>query len=181
MATRSTRRSGTQSAWRRGCRCSHRQARSGSRMRLVDSARAISLSGRWDRAGQGCQRVAQRLPGCRAWRAPYAFPALRAARVDEICGPPPRVGAYEASARTSLARTGHGGVVAAAGDPGVGKSRLLYEFKVIAGFDTKVLEAFSVSTARLRAIYRLSNCLRTILKLRQAMTSASVRKRSTVK
>jgi len=45
----------------------------------------------------------------------------------------------------ALARAGHGGVVAAAGDPGVGKSRLLYEFKAVAGFDCKVLEAFSVS------------------------------------
>ena len=44
-----------------------------------------------------------------------------------------------------LARTSHGGVVAAAGDPGVGKSRLFYEFKATAGFDIKVLEAFSVS------------------------------------
>jgi predicted ATPase/class 3 adenylate cyclase len=44
-----------------------------------------------------------------------------------------------------LATAGHGGIVAAAGDPGVGKSRLFYEFKAVAGFDTKVLEAFSVS------------------------------------
>jgi hypothetical protein len=44
-----------------------------------------------------------------------------------------------------LATASHGGIVAAAGDPGVGKSRLFYEFEAIAGFDTKVLEAFSVS------------------------------------
>jgi class 3 adenylate cyclase/predicted ATPase len=44
-----------------------------------------------------------------------------------------------------LAKGGHGGLVAAAGDPGVGKSRLFYEFKAIAGFDCKVLEAYSVS------------------------------------
>ncbi len=44
-----------------------------------------------------------------------------------------------------LARAGRGGVVAAAGDPGVGKSRLLHEFKAVAGFDCKVLEAFAVS------------------------------------
>jgi class 3 adenylate cyclase/predicted ATPase len=44
-----------------------------------------------------------------------------------------------------LAKTGHGGVVAAAGDPGVGKSRLLHEFKAVAGFDCKVLEAFAAS------------------------------------
>jgi class 3 adenylate cyclase/tetratricopeptide (TPR) repeat protein len=44
-----------------------------------------------------------------------------------------------------LAKAGHGGVVAAAGDPGLGKSRLFYEFKLAAGFDCKVLEAYSVS------------------------------------
>jgi class 3 adenylate cyclase len=44
-----------------------------------------------------------------------------------------------------LAKGSHGGVVAAAGDPGVGKSRLLYEFKALSAFDCKVLEAFSVS------------------------------------
>jgi class 3 adenylate cyclase/predicted ATPase len=43
-----------------------------------------------------------------------------------------------------LAKAGHGGVVAAVGDPGVGKSRLLYEFKATA-FDCKVLEGFAVS------------------------------------
>jgi class 3 adenylate cyclase/predicted ATPase len=44
-----------------------------------------------------------------------------------------------------LAQAGHGGVVAAAGDPGVGKSRLLHEFKAMVGLDCKVLEAYSVS------------------------------------
>jgi class 3 adenylate cyclase len=44
-----------------------------------------------------------------------------------------------------LAKAGHGGLIAAAGDPGLGKSRLFHEFKVGAGFDCKVLEAFSVS------------------------------------
>jgi class 3 adenylate cyclase/tetratricopeptide (TPR) repeat protein len=44
-----------------------------------------------------------------------------------------------------LAKAGHGGVVAAAGDPGVGKSRLFYEFKAVVGFECKVLEAYSVS------------------------------------
>ncbi|MBV8772677.1 MAG: AAA family ATPase [Deltaproteobacteria bacterium] len=44
-----------------------------------------------------------------------------------------------------LAKGGHGGLVAASGDPGVGKSRLFYEFKAVAGFDCTVLEAYSVS------------------------------------
>jgi len=44
-----------------------------------------------------------------------------------------------------LAKSGHGAVVAVAGDPGVGKSRLFHEFKAVGGFDCKVLEAYSVS------------------------------------
>jgi predicted ATPase len=44
-----------------------------------------------------------------------------------------------------LARSGHGGVLAVLGDPGVGKSRLLHEFKARAGADCVVLEAFAVS------------------------------------
>ena len=44
-----------------------------------------------------------------------------------------------------LARAGHGQVVAALGEPGVGKSRLLAEFKASAQRDSMVLEAYSVS------------------------------------
>jgi predicted ATPase len=44
-----------------------------------------------------------------------------------------------------LARAGHGQVVAALGEPGVGKSRLLAEFKASAQRDCMVLEAYSVS------------------------------------
>jgi class 3 adenylate cyclase len=45
----------------------------------------------------------------------------------------------------TLARAGHGQVVAAMADPGVGKSRLFHEFKLIAQSDWEILEAFSVS------------------------------------
>ena len=44
-----------------------------------------------------------------------------------------------------LARRGHGQIVAAVGEPGVGKSRLGYEFKVRAQQGCLVLETFSVS------------------------------------
>jgi len=44
-----------------------------------------------------------------------------------------------------LARTGHGQVIAAMADPGVGKSRLFHEFKLITQSDWEILEAFSIS------------------------------------
>jgi predicted ATPase len=43
------------------------------------------------------------------------------------------------------AKAGHGQIVGVMGDPGVGKSRLLYEFKLASQSDCLVLEAFSVS------------------------------------
>jgi class 3 adenylate cyclase len=44
-----------------------------------------------------------------------------------------------------LAQGGHGQIVAVVGEPGVGKSRLCYEFKLRAPRDCLVLETFSVS------------------------------------
>src|SRR5229473_2352491 len=44
-----------------------------------------------------------------------------------------------------LVRAGHGQVLAATGDAGVGKSRLFYEFKAVASNGCMVLEAFAVS------------------------------------
>jgi class 3 adenylate cyclase/tetratricopeptide (TPR) repeat protein len=45
----------------------------------------------------------------------------------------------------TLARAGHGQVVAAMAEPGVGKSRVFHEFKLIAQSDWTILEAFSIS------------------------------------
>jgi class 3 adenylate cyclase/tetratricopeptide (TPR) repeat protein len=73
-----------------------------------------------------------------------------------------------------LASNGHGQIVAAIGDPGVGKSRLLYEFKAIegsaqrasmAGRDTcptkwKVLETFSISHGKAFAYLPVIDLLR---------------------
>src|SRR5262249_51297031 len=50
-----------------------------------------------------------------------------------------------------LARAGHGQIVAAIGEPGVGKSRLIYEFKTIAQSECLVLEAYSVSHGKASA------------------------------
>ena len=47
-----------------------------------------------------------------------------------------------------LAKAGHGQVVAAMAEAGVGKSRLFYEFKAVSQSEWMVLEAFSVSHGR---------------------------------
>src|SRR5262249_6966652 len=44
-----------------------------------------------------------------------------------------------------LARAGHGQIVAAVAEPGVGKSRLFYEFRAVGQGDCLVLDALSVS------------------------------------
>jgi len=59
------------------------------------------------------------------------------------------------------ARAGHGQIVAAMGEPGVGKSRLFFEFKAISQSGCLVLEAYSVShgkaSAYLPVVDRLKN------------------------
>jgi class 3 adenylate cyclase/tetratricopeptide (TPR) repeat protein len=59
-----------------------------------------------------------------------------------------------------LARAGHGQVVAAMGEPGVGKSRLVFEFKAIAQSDCLVLEAYSVSHGKASAYLPVIELLR---------------------
>ncbi len=49
------------------------------------------------------------------------------------------------------ARAGHGQIVAAVGEAGAGKSRLMYEFKAIIPDGCKVLEAYSVSHGKASA------------------------------
>jgi class 3 adenylate cyclase/predicted ATPase len=48
-------------------------------------------------------------------------------------------------------RAGHGQVVAAIGEAGVGKSRLIYEFKAVAAGDCLILEAYSISHGKASA------------------------------
>ncbi len=50
-----------------------------------------------------------------------------------------------------LARQGHGQIVAAMGEPGVGKSRLFFEFKAVTQSGCRVLEAYSVSHGKASA------------------------------
>src|SRR6202043_1476243 len=49
------------------------------------------------------------------------------------------------------ARAGHGQIVAAVGEAGAGKSRLMYEFKATIPDECKVLEAYSVSHGKASA------------------------------
>ena len=59
-----------------------------------------------------------------------------------------------------LARQNHGQIVAAVGEPGVGKSRLLYEFKATSQSGWRVLETFSISHGKASAYLPLIDLLR---------------------
>jgi class 3 adenylate cyclase/predicted ATPase len=59
-----------------------------------------------------------------------------------------------------LARNGHGQIVAAIGEPGVGKSRLLYEFKATSQSGWMVLETISVSHGKASAYLLIIDLLR---------------------
>src|SRR5208337_2566442 len=54
-------------------------------------------------------------------------------------------------AAAEQAQAGHGQIVAAMAEPGVGKSRLLFEFKAVAQSGWMVLETFSVSHGKASA------------------------------
>jgi class 3 adenylate cyclase/predicted ATPase len=64
-----------------------------------------------------------------------------------------------------LARQGHGQIVAAIGEPGVGKSRLFYEFKAVASSGCLVLEAYSVSHGKTSAYLPVIDLLRSYFKI----------------
>jgi predicted ATPase len=59
-----------------------------------------------------------------------------------------------------LAEAGHGQIVAAMAEPGVGKSRLFYEFKATSQSGWMVLEAFSVSHGKASAYLPVIDLLR---------------------
>jgi predicted ATPase len=64
-----------------------------------------------------------------------------------------------------LAKGGHGQIVAAMGEPGVGKSRLIYEFKATALSGSLVLETFSVSHGKASAYLPVIDLLRSYFKI----------------
>jgi predicted ATPase len=65
-------------------------------------------------------------------------------------------------------QTGHGQIVAVMADPGVGKSRLFYEFKAISQSGWMVLEAFSVSHGKASAYLPVIDLLRNYFEISTA-------------
>jgi class 3 adenylate cyclase len=64
-----------------------------------------------------------------------------------------------------LAKSGHGQIVAAMAEPGVGKSRLYYEFKATSQFGWMVLETFSVSHGKASAYLPVIDLLRNYFRI----------------
>ena len=64
-----------------------------------------------------------------------------------------------------LAREGHGQIVAAMGEPGVGKSRLFFEFKAVAQSGCLVLEAYSVSHGKASAYLPVIDLLKSYFEI----------------
>jgi len=60
----------------------------------------------------------------------------------------------------ALSKAGHGQIVAVMGEPGVGKSRLLHEFKLRCGKGVLVLETFSISHGKAYAYLPLIDLLK---------------------
>jgi len=63
------------------------------------------------------------------------------------------------------AREGHGQIVAAMGEPGVGKSRLFFEFKAVAQSGCLVLESYSVSHGKASAYLPVIDLLKSYFKI----------------
>src|SRR5713101_7293439 len=64
-----------------------------------------------------------------------------------------------------LAKAGHGQIVAAVAEPGVGKSRLFYEFKAISRSSWMVLEAFSAAHGKASAYFPVIDLLHSYLEI----------------
>jgi tetratricopeptide (TPR) repeat protein len=76
-----------------------------------------------------------------------------------------------------LARSGHGQIVAAVGEAGAGKSRLMYEFKATIPDGCKVLEAYSVSHGKASAWLPVLELLRGYFGLQDADDPATRREK----
>ena len=75
------------------------------------------------------------------------------------------------------ARAGHGQIVAAVGEAGTGKSRLLYEFKATMPDECKVLEAYSVSHGKASAWLPVLELLRDYFGIEDADDPATRREK----
>jgi len=139
----------------------------------------------------------------------FQFKALGAARVKgvsepvyiyEVLGVGPLRTRLQVAARRGLARfvgrrseleqmqkawdltkAGHGQIVAAMGEPGVGKSRLFHEFKILSQAGCLVLETFSVSHGKAYAYLPLIDLLKTYFKLTSQNDERSRREKITGK
>jgi predicted ATPase len=76
-----------------------------------------------------------------------------------------------------LARRGHGQIVAAVGEAGVGKSRLLHEFKSTSRSGCMVLEAFSVSHGKTSAYLPVIDLLKKYFQITQAGDMGALREK----
>ncbi len=65
------------------------------------------------------------------------------------------------------AKAGHGQIVAAMAEPGVGKTRLFYEFKATSQSGWMVLETFSVSHGKASAFLPVIDLLHGYFKISQ--------------
>src|SRR6266571_682546 len=65
----------------------------------------------------------------------------------------------------ALTKAGHGQLVAVMGEPGVGKSRLVHEFKLRSGKEALVLDTFSVSHGKAYAYLPLIDLLKNYFQL----------------
>ncbi|HEY6298778.1 MAG TPA: AAA family ATPase, partial [Candidatus Binatus sp.] len=68
-------------------------------------------------------------------------------------------------AAAEQAKSGHGQIVAAMAEPGVGKSRLLFEFKAVSQSGWMVLEAFSVSHGKASAYLPVIDLLQSYFRI----------------
>lgn len=76
-----------------------------------------------------------------------------------------------------LARRGHGQIVAAVGEAGVGKSRLFHEFKSTSQSGCMVLEAFSVSHGKTSAYLPVIDLLKKYFQITQAGDMGALREK----
>ena len=74
-------------------------------------------------------------------------------------------------AAAEQAKAGHGQIVAAMAEPGVGKSRLLFEFKATSQSGWMVLETFSVSHGKASAYLPVIDLLHGYFEIDQATTT----------
>ena len=150
-ATPSTRRSGIRPISPRGCRRWRRPVRSRSAKRRASCAKATSRSSR-----SGPTRVkgvsepvnVYEVTGLGPLRTRLQRSAGRG--LTKFVGREREMEALR-NARRAGARAGHGQIVAAMAEAGIGKSRLFFEFKATTQSGWMVLETFSVSHGKASA------------------------------